>query len=70
MSLLRKLNNGKWNRPPVLTAARLVFASGLAERYPRQELGDMANFVNGTSYDRGQLGQGSTPIIRRSANGV
>lgn len=66
MSLIRKLNNGKWNKPPVLTAARLVFAKGLAERYPGRELGNMAEFVNGTSYDRGRLDMGDTPIIRIS----
>lgn len=66
MSLIRKLNNGKWNKPPVLTAARLVFAKGLAEKYPGCELGDMAEFVNGTSYDRARLDMGDTPIIRIS----
>lgn len=66
MSLIRKLNNGKWNKPPVLTAARLVFAKGLAEKYPARELGDLADFVNGTSYDRGRLDMGDTPIIRIS----
>lgn len=66
MSLIRKLNNGTWNKPPVLTAARLVFAKGLAEKYPARELGDLAEFVNGTSYDRGRLDMGDTPIIRIS----
>lgn len=66
MSLIRKLNNGTWNKPPVLTAARLVFAKGLAEKYPPRELGDLADFVNGTSYDRGRLDMGDTPIIRIS----
>lgn len=66
MSLIRKLNNGTWNKPPVLTAARLVFAKGLAERYPARELGDLADFVNGTSYDRSRLDMGDIPIIRIS----
>ena len=66
MRLIRKLNNGKWNKPPALTAARLVFAKGLAEKYPGRALGDLADFVNGTSYDRGRLDMGDTPIIRIS----
>ena len=66
MSLIRKLNNGTWNKPPVLTAARLIFAKGLAEKYPGRKLGDLAHFVNGTSYDRGRLDMGDTPIIRIS----
>ncbi|MCC5830702.1 MAG: restriction endonuclease subunit S [Phycisphaeraceae bacterium] len=66
MSLIRKLNNGKWSKPPVLAAARLVLAKGLSKRYPSRQLGNMAEFVNGTSYDRGRLEMGDKPIIRIS----
>jgi restriction endonuclease S subunit len=63
---LRKLNDGTWNKPPVLTGARAVFAHGLARRFPLAALGEMATFVNGTSYDTGLVGTGGTPIIRIS----
>ena len=66
MKGLRKLNDGTWSKPPVLTGARAVFAQGLARRYPLSALGDMATFVNGTSYDTGLVGTGDTPIIRIS----
>ncbi len=66
MTGLRKLANGTWSKPPVLTAARAVFAHGLADRYPLTPLGDVATFVNGTSYDAGLIGAGNVPIIRIS----
>jgi restriction endonuclease S subunit len=64
MNGLRKLNDGKWNKPPVLTAARAVLAQGLAGHFPLCPLGRMATFVNGTSYDASLAGTGETPIIR------
>jgi len=63
---LRRLNDGKWNRDPVLTAARAIIAQGLKRQYHLSPLGKMATFVNGTSYDVGQLGTGETPVIRIS----
>lgn len=66
MNGLRKLNDGTWNKPPVLTGARAVFAQGLARRFALAPLGEMATFVNGTSYDTGLVGTGDTPIIRIS----
>jgi restriction endonuclease S subunit len=66
LSVIRLLNNGSWNKPPVLTAARKVLIDGLADNWQRTELGDLATFVNGTSYDRGLLADSGTPIIRIS----
>ncbi len=66
MNGLRKLADGTWNKPPVLTGARALFAQGLARRYPLVALGEMATFVNGTSYDVGLVGSGNVPIIRIS----
>lgn len=66
MSAIKLLNNGKWNKPPVLTAARKIMMEGLADRWPRKPLGSLATFVNGTSYDFGALTESGTPIIRIS----
>jgi type I restriction enzyme S subunit len=67
MKGLRLLNNGKWNKPPVLTAARQLFAIGLAKRFPQCALGKAASFVNGTSYDVDQVSTlAAFPIIRIS----
>jgi type I restriction enzyme S subunit len=66
MSVIRLLNNGSWSKPPVLTAARKILIDGLASAWQRTELGDLATFVNGTSYDRDLLVDSGTPIIRIS----
>lgn len=66
MSLIRLLNNGEWNKPPVLTAARKILMDGLAQRWPSATLGDLATFTNGTSYDPGMIVSDGTPIIRIS----
>jgi type I restriction enzyme, S subunit len=66
MSLIRLLNNGAWSKPPVLTAARRILMDGLSKHWPNRALGDLATFVNGTSYDRGALTSEGTPIIRIS----
>jgi|SRR5215211_1564826 restriction endonuclease S subunit len=66
MSVIRLLNNGSWSKPPVLTAARKILIDGLASNWQKTELGDLATFVNGTSYDRGQLADSGIPIIRIS----
>jgi hypothetical protein len=67
MKGLRLLNNGEWNKPPVLTAARQVFALGLARHFPQCTLGDAASFVNGTSYDVDRISTlAPLPIIRIS----
>jgi restriction endonuclease S subunit len=66
MSVIRLLNNGSWSKPPVLTAARKVLIDGLVGSWRKTALGDLATFVNGTSYDRGLLADSGTPIIRIS----
>lgn len=66
MSSLRKLNDGTWNKPPVLTAARAVIAQALSSQFTLSPLGQMATFVNGTSYDASLVDTGETPIIRIS----
>ena len=67
MKGLRLLNNGQWNKSPVLLAARRILIHGLAERFESCTLGDSATFVNGTSYDVGQVSEaGRAPIIRIS----
>lgn len=66
MTTLRILENGKWNKPPVLTAARKVLISGLRGKFSSTTLGEMAEFVNGTSYNQAQLMPKGTPIIRIS----
>jgi hypothetical protein len=40
VSVLRRLNTGKWNKPPVLTGARLILATGLAESYGTEPLSE------------------------------
>ena len=66
MSVIRLLNNGSWNKPPVLTAARKILLDLLSRQVPLAALGEMASFVNGTSYDTGLLSSHGTPIIRIS----
>lgn len=66
MSVIRLLNNGSWSKPPVLTAARKILIDGLAGNWQGTELGNLATFVNGTSYDRSLLADSGTPIIRIS----
>lgn len=66
MSVVRLLNNGSWSKPPVLAAARKILIDGLAGSCQMMRLGDLATFVNGSSYDRGLLADGGTPIIRIS----
>jgi restriction endonuclease S subunit len=66
MKGLRLLNNGKWNKPPVLTAARQILVQGLRNFTKNATLGDMADFVNGTSYNPSELNETGTPIIRIS----
>jgi len=66
MSIVRLLNDGTWNKPPVLTAARQILMEGLAAQWPLARLGDLATFVNGTSYDPSEVTEGGTPIIRIS----
>ena len=60
------LNNGTWSKPPVLTAARKILIDGLSNNCPKVELGKLATFVNGTSYDRSLLADSGTPVIRIS----
>ena len=67
MKGLRLLNNGQWNKPPVLLAARRILIAGLAKQSPLGALGDAADFLNGTSYDTGKVSElGIYPIIRIS----
>jgi hypothetical protein len=66
LSVIKLLNNGSWDKPPVLTAARKILIDGLAGNWQKTELGNLATFVNGTSYDRGLLADSGTPIIRIS----
>jgi hypothetical protein len=63
---LRLLNNGKWNKPPVLAAARKLLIEALGRYVARKPLGDMAEFVNGTSYSNDLLSEEGRPIIRIS----
>jgi type I restriction enzyme S subunit len=67
LNVIRLLNNGDWSKPPVLTAARRILIDGLIGKWPKTELGSLATFLNGTSYDRALLDDsGGTPIIRIS----
>lgn len=67
MKGLRLLNNGQWNKPPVLLAARRILIAGLAKQSPLGALGDAADFLNGTSYDTEKVSElGIYPIIRIS----
>ncbi len=53
--MLRRLNNGKWNKPPVLLAARKLLIAGLENNWKKKPLEELAFFLNGTSYDVDQL---------------
>jgi restriction endonuclease S subunit len=66
--MLRRLNNGKWNKPPVLLAARKILIAGLEKNWKKRPLEELAFFLNGTSYDVGQLSpdQSGELIIRIS----
>jgi restriction endonuclease S subunit len=62
----RLLNTGRWNKPPVLTSARSLLIEALGRHVTSKPLGEMAAFVNGTSYRNDLLAEGGTPIIRIS----
>lgn len=66
MATLRLLNDGTWSKPPVLMAARKLIIAGLSKFTKAKPLGEMASFLNGTSYDRRLLSEGGIPIIRIS----
>lgn len=67
MSSLRLLNDGSWSKDPALFAARRIVFGGLAKRYGTVSLGSAAEFLNGTSYERGYVHSGGAiPIIRIS----
>lgn len=67
MKGLRLLNNGQWNKSPVLLAARRILIAGLAKQSTLGALGDAADFLNGTSYDTEKVSElGIYPIIRIS----
>ena len=64
---LRLLNNGEWNKPPVLMAARRILINGLSAHFDLCTLGETASFLNGTSYDVAQISEvANAPIIRIS----
>jgi type I restriction enzyme S subunit len=64
---LRILQNGKWNKPPTLFAARRIFFEELGRHYPLRNLDDVATFLNGTSYSVSQVNDcAKHPIIRIS----
>ena len=66
MARLRHLSGGKWNKPPVLTAARRILIEALRSHTTSRPLGEMAEFVNGTSYRSDLIAEEGTPIIRIS----
>jgi restriction endonuclease S subunit len=66
MAELRLLTTGKWNKPPVLTAARRLLIEELRRHATPKPLGGMAEFVNGTSYRGDLLADDGVPIIRIS----
>jgi len=66
MAALRVLNDGSWNKPPVLTAARKLLIDGLSEYVQARPLKELASFLNGTSYEQELLSNEGTPIIRIS----
>src|SRR5271157_2304837 len=66
MSAIKLLNNGVWNKPPVLTAARKILMDTLRHQPPASSLGEMASFINGTSYESDYLSSLGVPIIRIS----
>lgn len=64
---LRRLNNGRWTKPPVLTAARKIIFDRLSCCFSTCSLGEAASFLNGTSYEVEKINElGNTPIIRIS----
>ncbi len=67
MSSLRLLTSGEWNKDPVLIAARRLVFSALGEEFEPVLLGDVAAFLNGTSYDKAHVhAAGALPVIRIS----
>jgi len=64
--MLRLLNNGKWNKSPVLLAARRIMVSGLEKKWSKKSLEKFAFFLNGTSYDVDQISEDGEIIIRIS----
>jgi type I restriction enzyme, S subunit len=64
--MIRLLSTGEWNKPPVLTAARTLLIRALSATFQSKTLGEMAEFVNGTSYSTDLLGSEGVPIIRIS----
>lgn len=66
MTSLRRLSNGKWNKSPILYAARRIVFEALQRTCETVRLGDTASFVNGTSYNSSFLRETGTPIIRIS----
>ena len=66
MSVIKLLNNGGWNKPPVLAAARKILIDALRRQIPTASLGEMASFINGTSYASDFLSPQGVPIIRIS----
>jgi hypothetical protein len=66
MARVRHLSGRKWNKPPVLTAARRILIEALRGHIMSRPLGEMAEFVNGTSYRSDLLFEEGTPIIRIS----
>jgi type I restriction enzyme S subunit len=64
---LRLLTSGEWNKDPVLIAARRLVFSALGEEFEPVLLGDVATFLNGTSYDKAHVhAAGALPVIRIS----
>jgi hypothetical protein len=66
VSTIRLLENGRWSKPPKIMAARRILTDALLTDWETAQLGDMAEFVNGTSYDATQLSGRGLPIIRIS----
>ena len=65
--MIRLLNDGTWSRPPFITGARQAVLRHLDGATPAAPLGDLAEFVNGTSYDKAKLVEtDGMPIIRIS----
>jgi hypothetical protein len=61
MNTLRLLENGRWSKPPIITAARRIVVEALTGTCSRTQLGRLAEFVNGTSYDTSQLSSAAYP---------
>ena len=66
MARLRNVSESKSNKPPVLTAARRILIEALRRNSTSKPMGEMAEFVNGTSYRTDLLTEDGTPIIRIS----